>query len=96
MGKVIISSNIKKESVRIDPQGNIINPRTREILRRNEPEYVPPKEEKNEVELTPKHQIYSMSIQDEIEETKKRLVALEERKKLQIEEMKKQLAELEK
>lgn len=37
---VLISPNIKKESVRIDPSGNIINPRTKQITQKVEPEYV--------------------------------------------------------
>jgi len=42
MGGVFIAPNIKRESVRIDPQGNIINAKTREIIKPVEPEYVPP------------------------------------------------------
>lgn len=42
MGNVVISPNIKKESVRIDPSGNIINAKTKEIIKPVEPEYVPP------------------------------------------------------
>ena len=38
----IISPNIKKISERIDPAGNIINARTKEIIKPVEPEYVPP------------------------------------------------------
>ena len=39
---VVISPNIKKESVRIDPSGNIINPKTRQIIKPVEPEEVSP------------------------------------------------------
>lgn len=39
---VVISPNIKRESVRIDPAGNIINPKTRQVVKSVEPEYVPP------------------------------------------------------
>jgi len=42
MGGVFIAPNIKRESVRIDPQGNIINAKTREIIKPVEPEYIPP------------------------------------------------------
>lgn len=42
MGNVIISPNIKKESVRIDPSGNIIDPRTKQIIKALEPEFIPP------------------------------------------------------
>ena len=39
---VIVSPNIKRESVRIDPAGNLINPRTRQIEKPVEVEYIPP------------------------------------------------------
>ncbi|MCK9370990.1 hypothetical protein M0R04_13855 [Candidatus Dojkabacteria bacterium] len=42
MGNVVISPNIKKESVRIDPAGNVINPRTKQIIQPVAPEYVAP------------------------------------------------------
>lgn len=35
---VFLSPNINKESVRIDPAGNIINAKTKEIIEKNEPE----------------------------------------------------------
>lgn len=35
---VTISPNIKKVSERIDPQGNIIDARTKQIIEKNEPE----------------------------------------------------------
>jgi len=41
-GRVVISPNIKKVSERIDPDGNIINARTKEVIKKVEPEYVPP------------------------------------------------------
>jgi hypothetical protein len=42
MGNVVISGNIKRTSERIDPSGNVINPRTRQIIKPVEPEYIPP------------------------------------------------------
>lgn len=42
MGTVVISPNIRRESVRIDPSGNVINARTKQIIQPVEPEYVPP------------------------------------------------------
>lgn len=42
MGGVQISGNIKKESVRIDPSGNIINPKTREVIKKAEVDEIPP------------------------------------------------------
>lgn len=45
MGNVTISPNIKKESVRINTSGDVINPRTKEVVVENKPEYVPTPEE---------------------------------------------------
>lgn len=59
MGGVQISGNIKKESVRIDPSGNIINPRTREVIKPLEPEYNAPLEVKSE-KIEPKSKIDEM------------------------------------
>lgn len=42
MGGVIISPNIKRVSERIDPAGNVINPRTKQIIQPVQSEYVPP------------------------------------------------------
>jgi hypothetical protein len=43
MGNVIISSNIKKESVRINPDGDIINAKTKQVIQKNdETEVLPP------------------------------------------------------
>jgi hypothetical protein len=42
MGGVIISPNVKKVSERIDPAGNIINPRTKQVIESVQPEYVEP------------------------------------------------------
>jgi hypothetical protein len=39
---VVISPNLRKELARIDVAGNIINPRTKEVVQEVEPEYVPP------------------------------------------------------
>ena len=39
---VIISPNIKKESVRINPAGDIINAKTKQVITPVEPEFVPP------------------------------------------------------
>ena len=38
----IISPNLKRTSERIDPAGNVINARTKEIIKPIETEYVPP------------------------------------------------------
>lgn len=41
MGGVIVSPNIKRESVRINPAGDIIDARTKQIIKPVELEYVP-------------------------------------------------------
>ncbi len=41
MGGVIVSPNIKRVSERIDPAGNVINPRTKQIIQPVQSEYVP-------------------------------------------------------
>lgn len=48
MGTVVISPNIKKESVRINPGGDIINARTKEVIEPAEPDFIPP------IPVTPK------------------------------------------
>lgn len=42
MGGVQLSPNIKKTSQRIDPNGNIIDPKTKQVLIPVEQDYVPP------------------------------------------------------
>ena len=42
MGNVVISPNIKRQSERIDPAGNIINSKTKEVIKSIEPEYIAP------------------------------------------------------
>lgn len=92
---VVISPNIKRTSVRIDPAGNVINPRTKQIIQPVEAEYVPPV-----VQTQPVAPQYippePLSIQQQIDEAKANLIRLEGLKKEQIALMKKQLAELEK
>ena len=45
MGGVIISPNMKHVRERIDPEGNVINPETKELIEKNAVGYVPTKEE---------------------------------------------------
>lgn len=45
MGGVTISPNMKRTKDRIDTAGNIINPETKEIIQKNDPGYIPTKEE---------------------------------------------------
>ena len=111
MGKVEISPNIRKTSDRIDPAGNIINARTKQIIKPVESEYIAPlpqpaPEEKwnpgtaqemmsNEPKITNKVIDDSMSVLEQIAQTKKRLSELEELKKLKIAEKKAELKLLE-
>lgn len=44
MGNTYISPNINKTSERIDTSGNIINPQTKEIIQKIEPEFVSPEQ----------------------------------------------------
>lgn len=94
-----ISPNIKKVSERIDPDGNIINPSTKQVIKQNTPEYVPTPQEQAfvqpQVVQTTKHET-PKSIQEEINATKLKLAELEERKRQKIEEMRRELEELEK
>lgn len=99
MGDVIISPNIKRESVRINPAGDIINPKTKQIIQPNKPDYTPTIEEINK-SMTPPEPVIpnttnvnsgAMSILDQIEEAKRNLKALEELKQLKIAEKKAEL-----
>lgn len=42
MGGVVISPNIKKVKEMIDLQGNVIDPHTKKIIKKEPPEYIPP------------------------------------------------------
>jgi len=100
MGNVVISPNIKKQSDRIDPQGNIIDKRTKQIIEPVMPEYVPPVIAAQPVpeaspEATKSPVSNSLSIQEQIDEAKKNLAKLEELKKLKIAQMKAELELLE-
>lgn len=108
----IISHNLKKTSERIDPQGNIINPKTKQVIAQNNQEYIPSPEELARVDNTTQPDSIldataspmegtrasstPKSIQEEINATKAKLAQLEEKKKQKIEEMKRELEELEK
>lgn len=97
---VIISPNIKKESARIDPAGNIIDARTKQILKPVTEAYVPP------TVTTPTEPVVApvappvapqveMSVLDQINQAKKNLKDLEELKKIKIAEKKAELKLLE-
>lgn len=86
----VISPNLKHTRDRIDPSGNIIHPRTKQIIQPVETPYVPP------VVQAPVEAPYvaptsPLTIQQQIDEAKANLVKLEELKKLKIAEMEAQL-----
>lgn len=93
----IISPNIKKTSERIDPSGNIINPRTKQIVKPVEPEFVPPTPEiiHTASPVEPPQLSNPLSIQQQIDEAKANLAKLEELKKLKIAQMKAEIELLE-
>lgn len=97
MGNVVISPNIRKQSDRIDPSGNIVNARTKEIIQPVEPAYVPPVQETVEIPYKAPQAptTNAISIQQQIDEAKENLLKLQELKKLKIAEMKAQLELLE-
>ena len=98
MGNVYIDPNAIKISERIDPDGNIINPRTKQVIQPVIQDYQEPENvvinqapQKQEVPITS-----SLSIQEQIDQAKKNLIRLELLKQEQIKEMRRQLEELEK
>lgn len=100
MGNTFIASgrNLIKTSERIDTFGNVIDPRTKQILTPVEKPYVPTAAELSRI-VTP--QVIStsnaspMDIQAQIEQAEKVVVALKEVKRLKIAEMRAQLEALE-
>lgn len=104
---VFISPNIKRISERIDTAGNIIDARTKQVLKSNTPEYVPTDEEvaarnpvANTVQEVPLNApqaptLNAMTIQQQIDEAKQNVAKLEELKKLKIAQMKAELELLE-
>lgn len=96
MGNVYIDPNAVKESVRIDPQGNIINPRTKEVIVPVIEEYVATEAPKASPEPLQAPITSSLSIQEQIDQAKENLLKLEELKKLKIAQMKAELELLEK
>lgn len=99
MGGVFISPNIKKEKVRIDTAGNIIDPDTKQVIQEVIPEFVAPTEPTPEPTPQPTptviEQPRNKSIKELIAETEATLVQLKELRKQEIERMKAELAELE-
>jgi hypothetical protein len=70
MGRVVISPNITKTSVRIDGRGNEIDPKTKEVIKPAEVPYVPPVK----LEEKPKSDVLGDRIQKMIEEKVNKIV----------------------
>ena len=92
--KVVISPSPIKTSERIDINGNIIDPRTKQIVIPKEPDYVPPTTTTDTLQTSTPLPLPELSIQDQIEQAKANLIKLEEAKKVKIEEMEKELKKL--
>lgn len=73
MGGVVVSQNIKRESVRIDPAGNIVNPRTKQIVTPVEAEQFSPVKVETPVEI-PTAEIPAVKTPSKIDEMIDRLV----------------------
>lgn len=99
----VISPNIKRTSERINPNGDVINPKTKQVIAPNTQEYIPTPEEAAIVapQVTESTTIKVNSvrtlkvIKDEIVSLEAKLAELQEEKKLKVEEMKKELEEAE-
>lgn len=93
MGNVYIDPNLRKESNRIDPDGNIINPRTKQVIQPVIQEYVEP--ENVVINQAPQKQeapiSSSLTIQEQIDQAKENLAKLQELKKLKIAQMEAEL-----
>jgi hypothetical protein len=97
MEKVVISPNIVKTSERIDMNGNVINPRTKEVIVPKESDivYIPPPTPLPDAPQAPTTQASpnsgALSILDQIKQAQENLKALEELKQLKIAEKKAEL-----
>lgn len=100
-GKVIISPDPIKTKERIDINGNIIDPKTKRVIVPKEPDYVPPSNpapipkppQAPVVNEIPKDD--GLSVLEQIEAAKQKLVELEELRKLKIAQKRKELEILE-
>lgn len=108
MGNVVISANLKKTRDRINLDGSVIDPRTKQVIAPNRPEYVPtaaetaravaPQVAPEPAQAPVAHQAVGndpLDILDQIKQAKARLKDLEELKKLKIKEKKAELELLE-
>jgi len=104
-GTVIISPHPKKTKERIDFNGNVIDPETKQVIKHKEVESILPPEG-IPIAVAPEAKVVTNSpepvsmtdspreIQRQIEETESRLEKLKEAKKVKIEAMEKELNEL--
>lgn len=98
-----ISPNIKRTSERINPNGDVINPKTKQVISQNTQEHIPSQEEVSatlpqatESPTTVLNTSRTLKvIKDEIIAIEAKLAALQEERKLKVEEMKKELEEAE-
>lgn len=93
---VIIASNIKKQSARIDPDGNVIDARTRQIIEPVTPEHIESAPVAPVVTVAPIAPVapvvpHEMSILEQIEQAKQRVIELEALKQAKIAEKKAEL-----
>lgn len=111
MGGVQISPNLKRTREMIDTGGNVINPETKEIIRKNEPDYTPTKDEiEAQINAKPGEtgrvvdmpvegsvavNIQGLTIQQQIDQAEKHLASLKLQKKEEIARRRAELAELE-
>lgn len=98
MGQTFISPNPVKTTERIDSNGNVINPKTKQIITPVETVYIPPTpppEPTPEPTGCPVTVVETkgdgLSVLEQIEQAKAHLQSLEELKRLKIEEKKKEL-----
>ena len=94
---VIIANNIKKETARIDPAGNIIDARTKQIIEPAVTESIDqaPVATVAPVVISSPTPVVESSVLDQIEQAKQHLKDLEELKKAKIAEKKAELELLE-
>ena len=102
MGKVVISPDIKKTSQRINFNGDVIDPRTKQVIEAKEQDFTPPTPQPVvEIPQTPppsppvQQPTAELSILEQIQQAKDNLKSLEELKKLKIAEKKAELELLE-
>ena len=104
MGGIQISPNIHKETVRINASGDIVDPKTKQVVKPNAPDYIPTREEiEAQINAVPVEQVSrpistpetKLTIKEQIIQAEKHLADLKVLRTVEIEKMKAELAELE-